>query len=211
MDLSEKVAEGSGDVAVLLEYLWESTPQFVVYVAPLATLVAVLGTIGGLTRTSELTVMRSCGVSLYRVALPLLVLALLWSGLLYLLQEDVLGRQPARRRARRRHQLRGREAHTVTFENRNWLASGDGRVFYYREFEAAPGRIAADVSIFQTTPGRTGSVHTFASERSVDPAEPWQGRAAGSSASTRANSRRAEFRNPPIELPPPSSVHGLRR
>ena len=42
---------------------------------PVAILVAVLGTIGGLTRTGELMVMRACGISLYRVALPLLLLA----------------------------------------------------------------------------------------------------------------------------------------
>ena len=37
-------------------------------------------TIGGLTRTGELTVMRACGVSLYRAALPLLLIGVVWSG-----------------------------------------------------------------------------------------------------------------------------------
>ena len=40
-------------------------------------------TIGVLTRTSELIVMRACGVSLYRTALPLVLFSLVWSGALW--------------------------------------------------------------------------------------------------------------------------------
>ncbi len=74
LDLSDKLFKGQADGWMFLRYLWYSTPQFIAFVLPSAMLVAVLGTIGGLMRNGELTVMRACGVSLYRTALPLLVL-----------------------------------------------------------------------------------------------------------------------------------------
>ena len=80
IDKSERLFKGEATAAMLVEYFYYSTPQFIAYVAPMAVLVAVLATIGGLMRTGELVVMRACGVSLYRVGLPLIVLALVWSG-----------------------------------------------------------------------------------------------------------------------------------
>ena len=43
------------------------------YIIALAVLLAALVTIGLLTKNSELIVMRACGVSLYRTAVPMLV------------------------------------------------------------------------------------------------------------------------------------------
>ena len=86
--------------------LWYSTPQFVYYVLPLSALVGTLVTIGLLTKSSELIVMRACGVSLYRTALPLLVLGLLWSGMLFGLEESFLAASN-RKAAELKHLMRG--------------------------------------------------------------------------------------------------------
>ena len=59
---------------MLLRYFYFQTPQYVYYIIPMAALVATLVTIGVLTKNSELIVMRACGISLYRSALPLLLL-----------------------------------------------------------------------------------------------------------------------------------------
>ena len=60
---------------MLLRYFYFATPQYVYYIIPMAALVATLVTIGVLTKNSELIVMRACGISLYRSALPLLLFA----------------------------------------------------------------------------------------------------------------------------------------
>jgi lipopolysaccharide export system permease protein len=51
-------------------------PQIVVEVTPLAVLMATLLTLGGLSRTSEITAMRGCGISLPRITSPILAIAL---------------------------------------------------------------------------------------------------------------------------------------
>ncbi len=76
IDWSDNLFKGQATAAQLAQFLWYSTPQFVYYVLPLSALVGTLVTIGLLTKSSELIVMRACGVSLYRTALPLLVLGL---------------------------------------------------------------------------------------------------------------------------------------
>jgi lipopolysaccharide export system permease protein len=50
-------------------------PGMVTQVVPLATLMATLLTLGGLSRTNEITAMRSCGISLGRISIPIIAIA----------------------------------------------------------------------------------------------------------------------------------------
>lgn len=50
-------------------------PEIVTQVTPLAVLMATLLTLGGLSRTSEITAMRGCGISLPRITTPILAIA----------------------------------------------------------------------------------------------------------------------------------------
>ena len=80
VDLSDKLFKGETTAFAVVEYFWYATPQFVYYVLPISALVATLITIGILTKSSELTVMKACGISLYRASLPLVLFSLLWSA-----------------------------------------------------------------------------------------------------------------------------------
>jgi LPS export ABC transporter permease LptG/LPS export ABC transporter permease LptF len=147
IDKSERLFKGDADGWMLASFLYYSTPQFLAYVMPMAVLFAVLATVGALTRTGELVVMRSCGVSLYRAALPLLVIALLWTGGLFLLDDRVLAR--ANRRAEELdRQIRGGPARQVQVATTaNWLVDTRGRIYTFSLFEA-PG-VLHSVSIFE--------------------------------------------------------------
>ena len=68
-------------------YLSNSIPLICVQILPLAILMSIVLTIGGLGRTNEITAMRACGVSLWKIVQPLMILALILSGLLLLLNE----------------------------------------------------------------------------------------------------------------------------
>ena len=151
IDKSERYTKGDASGSQLLEYLFYSTPQFIAYVVPLATLVAALAAIGGLTRTGELVVMRACGVSLYRAAAPILLLALVWSGGLFLLDDRVLAH--ANRRAEVLDDIiRGNEPHTVNvIANSNWLADKRNRIYYYSAFEI-PRQTLHGLSVFEVSP-----------------------------------------------------------
>ena len=134
IDWSDNLFKGQATGLQLAQYMWYSTPQFVYYVLPLSALVGTLVTIGLLTKSSELIVMRACGVSLYRTALPLLVLGLLWSGMLFALEESFLAASN-RKAAELKHLMRGGQPRTFDVLARQWVAGRDGRIYHYTYFD----------------------------------------------------------------------------
>ena len=162
IDLSEKLFKGQATGPMVAHYLWLSTPQFVYYIIPVATLVAVLTTMGGLTRTAELIVMRAGGVSLYRTAAPLVALALLLSGSLFGLEEYVLA-QSNRQAKALEDVIRDRVA-TIDVGNHNWFAARDGRIYYYQVFDVRRQTLFG-VSVFDTATGPYRLIrHTYAAQ-----------------------------------------------
>ncbi len=82
VDFFERVdnfIEHSAAAHLYLSYFALKVPFIAVQVAPLACLLAVFMTLGGFSRTNELTAMHSAGISLLRITLPLLVTGLLIS------------------------------------------------------------------------------------------------------------------------------------
>src|SRR5262249_41856540 len=90
IDLADKLFRGTATSGMLLRYFYLQTPQYVYYIIPLAALVAALVPLGLLTKNTELLGMRACGISIYRSALPIVLFAALFSGVLFQLEEYVL-------------------------------------------------------------------------------------------------------------------------
>ncbi|WP_303720500.1 LPS export ABC transporter permease LptG [Malonomonas rubra] len=93
IDFFEKVSDfidykaSAGDY---LTYLFNSIPFVFVQILPLSILMTVVLTLGILGRTNEVTAMRACGVSLWRIVQPFMLLALGLSILLLTLNEFVV-------------------------------------------------------------------------------------------------------------------------
>jgi LPS export ABC transporter permease LptF/LPS export ABC transporter permease LptG len=134
IDLADKLLGGVTSTGVLIRYFYFATPQYVYYIVPMAALVATLVTIGLLTKNSELVVMRACGISLYRSALPLLLFALLFSGALFGLQERILAE--SNREAQRLNAImRGYPMQMVGVMNRQWIIGRGGDIYRYQAFD----------------------------------------------------------------------------
>jgi len=134
LDLSDKVFRGQATWSMLGTYFWYATPQYAYYILPLAVLLAALVTIGLLTKNSELVVMKACGISLYRVALPLVGAAILAGGALMLLEETVLG--PSNRRAEAiRHVIRGGSPQTFDVLLRQWIVGSDDEIYHFDYYD----------------------------------------------------------------------------
>ena len=134
LDKSDKIFKGqatASSVGVLLVYM---TPQFIYYVIPIAALLSVLVTFGVLSRSSELTVMKACGISLYRTALPVVILSLAFSAAIFGLEQKLLAR--ANRRAEVLDaKIRGRQPRIFDAMNRRWVVSRDGDIYHFRYFD----------------------------------------------------------------------------
>jgi LPS export ABC transporter permease LptG/LPS export ABC transporter permease LptF len=134
IDKSDKLFKGQASTGTVVQLLGFMTPQFVYYVIPLAALLSVLVTFGLLSRSSELSVMKACGISLYRISAPLIILSLVWSGVLFGLEQRILARaneQVERLDAK----IRNRPPRTSSPLSRTWLIGRDGDIYHYTAYD----------------------------------------------------------------------------
>ena len=151
IDASDKLFKGTATGTTVMQLLAYRTPQFVYFVIPIAALLSVLVTFGLLSRTGELTVMKACGVSLYRIALPVVLLSLVFSAALFALDQEILAR--ANRVANALDdRIRGRPPKTFNPLNRRWVIAGDGSIYHYGFFDAQRDTLTS-LTVYRLAPG----------------------------------------------------------
>ena len=134
IELSENVFKGTGTWTMLATFFYYTTPQYLYYIVPLSVLLAALVTVAILTKNSELVVMKACGISLYRIAAPMVAGAVAAGAFLFTLEQTVLG--PANRQAQAiRHVLTGGSPETFDVLNRRWVVGPDGAIYHYAYFD----------------------------------------------------------------------------
>lgn len=165
LDLSDKVFKGTATWEMLGRYLWYTTPQYIYYVVPMSVLLAALVTIGVLTKNSELVVMKACGISLYRVALPMLAAAIAAGGVMFGLEETVLG--PSNRRGEAiRHVIRGGSPQTFDVLSRRWLVGSRGQIYHYDYFDPRAQQLSG-LSTYEFQDGMRTLVRRTYAEKAV--------------------------------------------
>jgi LPS export ABC transporter permease LptG/LPS export ABC transporter permease LptF len=134
IDRSDKMFKGQATASMIGQLLVLLTPQFIYYVIPIAALLSVLVTFGVLSRSSELTVMKACGVSLYRTALSVVILSLGFSVILFVLEQRLMA--AANREAETLDAtIRGRQPRTLNILNRQWILGPDNTIYHYDVFD----------------------------------------------------------------------------
>jgi LPS export ABC transporter permease LptG len=134
IDKTDKVFKGQATTSMVVQLLGFMTPQFIYFVIPLSCLLGVLVTFGLLSRSSELAVMKACGISLYRVAAPLLMLSLGGSAILFALEQRVMA-QANEKATALDTRIRTGEWRTSTPLLRNWVVARDGSIYHYTYFD----------------------------------------------------------------------------
>lgn len=119
----------------LVPYLYYLTPFLIYNTTPLAVMVATLVCIGLLASRHELTAFRACGVSLYRLACPILLVAAGLSAGLFVLEETYLP-ESNRRQDALRDEIKGRPPRTYLRPDRQWTFGLQDRIFYHRAFDS---------------------------------------------------------------------------
>jgi LPS export ABC transporter permease LptG/LPS export ABC transporter permease LptF len=112
-------------VSVLFQYLKFNIPQWVFYVVPVTALTTTLVTFGSLTKNSEVIAMKSSGISLYRISLPIVIVAIFLSIFAFWLQDFIL---PLTNKIANNYKdvLKGRQKQALTTFDRHWIAAADG-------------------------------------------------------------------------------------
>jgi len=178
IDQSDKWFKGQVSLRVILEFMAWSTPKFLYYILAISVLLAALVTIGLLTKSSELVVMRACGVSLYRTSAPLLIFAIVAGGILFAFEERVLA-ITNRRASYVHHLLRGGTPQTFdVLANRKWLMGRRGEMYHYEYYDPRRKELNA-LAVFEFSPStlqltkRTQAIQASFQPRVAADAEPW--------------------------------------
>jgi lipopolysaccharide export system permease protein len=89
-DLVRRVTDAGLPLGIAVQVLLLKMPEFIAYAFPMSTLLAALMTYSRLSSDSELIALRSCGVSVYRLVTPAIVLSLFITGMTFLFNELVV-------------------------------------------------------------------------------------------------------------------------
>ena len=118
--------------------------------APLAALVSVLVTLGVMTKNNELVAFKASGLSLYRIALPLLLGGVFLAASLLVLDDTYLPFANQRQDALR-NQIKGRPAQTYYQPNRQWIFGENAKIYNYELFD--PDReLFGGLNVFELDP-----------------------------------------------------------
>src|SRR6185369_12255728 len=149
-ELLPDIVKNRIETAIVISYFFFYLPQILYYVIPLTVLLAVLINLGTLTKTNETLAVKAGAVSLYRMAMPLLIMGLLLSAGIYFLQDFML--PYANQRQDEYHDLiKGRAPQTYHDPQRKWMAGSDERIYHYNYFNSDQN-VFGGLSIFTFKP-----------------------------------------------------------
>jgi LPS export ABC transporter permease LptG len=131
----------------MFTYLFFLTPRLIYDAAPMSVLVAVLVTFGVMTKQNEVTAYRACGVSVIRLALPVMIVSLILSISLFLFDHYYV---PEANRIQDgiRMEIKGRPAQTYLNPGKQWIYGEGNRIYYYKYFDPDKAQML-DLSVFE--------------------------------------------------------------
>lgn len=119
---------------VVFQYLAFAQPQIFFHMLPLSTLMATLVCFAILTKTSELTAAKAGGISLYRLAVPVVLMGVIVSAGCFALQEYLLP-FANRRAAELRDEIKKSPVQTYNVMNRKWMMGEKPILYNYAYYD----------------------------------------------------------------------------
>ena len=135
-ELLDDIARHRVPFLVVVNYFLYLTPYLLYQLAPLGALVAVLVTLGVMSKNNEIVACKASGISLYRLALPLLLAGLALAAAMFLLDHTYLPHANQRQDALR-NQIKGKPAQTFFHPRRQWIFGESSRIYNYELFDPA--------------------------------------------------------------------------
>ena len=160
----DNVYEHNKSLSLLFRYIQFRIPEFMNYILPVTVLATALLTLGLLTKSNEITAMKACGLSIYRLVLSLVVTAGLVSLFSFALQERLV--PSANKKAEEVwNQVNDIPARSYSFLDRRWVLSRNkSRIYHYSYFEPATGAFS-QLSVFDINPSSWSLVRRLYAEK----------------------------------------------
>jgi LPS export ABC transporter permease LptG len=147
----------------VLTYLFFLTPELIYDSAPISVLVAVLVTFGVLSKHNEVIAFRACGISLYRLAIPILIASLFLSGALFAFDHYYVP-DANRKQDAIRNEIKGHPVQTFLHPERKWIYGKGSRIYYYKYFDPVE-KVMAGVHVYELDPATFRVTKHISAER----------------------------------------------
>ena len=137
VDVFEKIdtyLDNQVPTATVALYYLVSIPGILLQVLPMAMLLSCLLAIGQIGRSNEITAMRAAGIGPGRIAAPLIVAALVMSGLVFLANEVLLPHLNAQRVRMYRVEIKKQNPEGPAVRTNLAYLGADGRTFLIRNY-----------------------------------------------------------------------------
>lgn len=126
----DEIARNGVPLPVVLAYYWNIIPRALFDVLPFGLLISVITLLTVLERQHELTALKASGLSVFRITVPLLLVATGGVGAMWGLGEYTVPQSDAKA-SRLLNEIKGRVNKVRgSAAHRNWLIARDGRTFY---------------------------------------------------------------------------------
>ncbi len=135
---------------LVFDYYRYLFPNIVYLMLPLSVLMATLVTFSLLTKSSQITAIKAIGVSLYRISLPVLLLASFLSGGMFLMGDQYLP-ETNQLQSAYRNEIKGRPPQTYFRPDVQWIFGESNRVYNYRFFDP-DHNVFASLSVYEFDP-----------------------------------------------------------
>ena len=162
-DLTGDMIKHNISLPTMFKYLFFLAPMITYELAPICVLVAVLANLGMLSKQNEVTAFRACGVSLFRLALPILIASILLSGGLFAFDYYYLP-DTNRTQDRLRDQIKGKPTQTYYRPDRKWTMGNGFRIYYYAYFDPTKKEMA-DANVYELQPNTFQVVKQIRADR----------------------------------------------
>jgi len=131
----DNIYEHNKSIWMLLEFIRYNIPEFIHYILPVAALTATLLSLGLLTKSNEITAMKACGISLYRIILPVILMGVVASFCSFYLQERVL--PYANKKAEQIwNKINDVPPRSYSYLDRRWVLNQEhNRIYNYKYFD----------------------------------------------------------------------------
>jgi LPS export ABC transporter permease LptF/LPS export ABC transporter permease LptG len=132
-ELLDDIARHRVPFLVVVDYFRYLAPYLFYQLAPLGALVAVLVALGIMSKNNEIVAIKASGISLYRLAAPLLLAGLGLTATMMLLDDTYLPYANQRQDALR-NQIKGKPPQTYTQPQR-WIFGENNKIYNYDLFD----------------------------------------------------------------------------
>lgn len=149
-ELLSDIIKNHPSMSKVLSYHFFLTPRLIYNFTPFSVLAAVLVAFGVLSKHNEITAFKACGISVYRLTVPVLVAGFFLSGSLFAFDHYWVPEADLRQDALR-NEIKGKAPQTYLRPDRKWVYGMHDRVFYYKYFDQAELSMLS-VNIYEIDP-----------------------------------------------------------